>query len=357
MVQPVKQRAQWVDIAKGIAIFFVVWYHAQPLLRPESDISEGYRLLLTWWRQPVFFLLCGFFIKEEKLQAPFKYIKAKVNTTYRMLLNMYIPTILLHNVFLYIGWYDTMTDYSGKFVAHWSLADTSLGLLKTIFFMGREPIMGAMWFVYVLFLALCGYALISWSLKRLLGSGKRYEWVRFGVILSGCILACVLDNFFGINIPRFNITFIALWWIYAGNMLRSHLHVEFNRFPLFLAALAVYYLTSFPYGTTRSVVFLQDMLLNTISYVCALYVVCYIARQIERIPHLSNALAYCGRESFYVMALHFAGFKIVSHVLIMAGIPVPLAALSPETCGSLPLLILYISGGFLLPLLFIITVR
>ncbi len=357
MAQLERKRVQWVDIAKGTAIFFVVWGHVYPASLQTGNVSEASRLLLSWWYVPAFFMLGGFFIKEKVLLSPVKFIKAKFSSIYRLLLNVYIPSILLHNVFLYIGWYDTVTDYEGKAMTWWSLSETFAELLKAIFFMGREPIMGAMWFVYVLFLALCGYSLISWLLKKLCRTARQYEWTRFGVILSGCVFSCALDNFFDINIPRFNISFIALWWIYVGHMLRSRLHIEFDSLLLCLASLTVYYLTSFPYGTERWIVFAQDMLHNTLSYVCALYVVCYVAHQIKRLPHLADALAYAGRESFHIMALHFAGFKVMALLLLLTGIPTSLSALTPETHGDHWLITLYLLSGVLLPLAFLTLFR
>lgn len=31
---------------------------------------------------------------------------------------------------------------------------------------GREPILGAMWFVYALLISLCGYSIVSWIHKK-----------------------------------------------------------------------------------------------------------------------------------------------------------------------------------------------
>lgn len=31
---------------------------------------------------------------------------------------------------------------------------------------GREPILGAMWFVYALLISLCGYSIVSWIISK-----------------------------------------------------------------------------------------------------------------------------------------------------------------------------------------------
>ena len=40
---------------------------------------------------------------------------------------------------------------------------------------GREPIVGAMWFVYVLFMALIGLSIVSWLIKKLAKDERQYE--------------------------------------------------------------------------------------------------------------------------------------------------------------------------------------
>ena len=66
-------RQDWVDIIKGFAIISVVVGHIafnypDCRLFPVSDI-------IAWlWHVPVFFMVGGFFISDEKLQHPIPYI-------------------------------------------------------------------------------------------------------------------------------------------------------------------------------------------------------------------------------------------------------------------------------------------
>lgn len=110
----------------------------------------------------VFFLLGGFFIKEEKLIRPVSFIKGKIQSLYKLLLYFYIPAVLLHNVMMHIGWYDEVTNYGGKVMSLWKVGKTVKELGLSVCLAGREPILGAMWFVYVLFIALCGLSIVSW---------------------------------------------------------------------------------------------------------------------------------------------------------------------------------------------------
>ena len=196
-------RSQWVDIAKGFAILAVVLFHIN-YNYPDNRLFPVTALFGYAWHVPVFFLIGGFFIKEERLVQPVGFIKGKIKSLYRLLLYFYIPAVLLHNALLDIGWYDTVTDYGGKFMSYWSATQTLKELLLAVCLAGREPILGAMWFVYVLFMALCGFSLISWMVKKAFKDEQQYEWARLIILLGLCMLSCTASRLFDFTIPRFS---------------------------------------------------------------------------------------------------------------------------------------------------------
>ena len=67
---------------------------------------------------------------------------------------------------LNIGFYDTATNYGGKYMDYWGVGQFVKELVLVFLFAGREPILGAMWFVYVLLLAMIGLSVVSWILSR-----------------------------------------------------------------------------------------------------------------------------------------------------------------------------------------------
>lgn len=221
-----KKQIEWVNIAKGLAMMMVVIGHISYTL-PSCRLVPLH-ILITGWHVPIYFLIAGFFIKEERLRQPIGFIKGKFNSLYKLLLYFYIPAVLLHNVFLDVGFYDTVTVYGGKIMHYYSFGEMVKEVLLAIFMAGREPILGAMWFVYVLFLALCGFSIVSWGLKRFIKEESTYEWMRLVILLVLAIASCTATNLLGINIPRGNNTLIALWLIYCGYKLRNHFYVQFN---------------------------------------------------------------------------------------------------------------------------------
>ena len=125
-------------------------------------------VIISWlWHVPVFFLVGGFFLKDDKMVKPFGFIKGKIKTLYLPILYFYIPVTLLHNWFIDIGFYDTSIEYGGKMVNFWSISETLKRVVEAFFLAGREPALGAMWFAYVLFMALCYICLVTFCVNKL----------------------------------------------------------------------------------------------------------------------------------------------------------------------------------------------
>ena len=224
-----KSRITWVDIAKGIAIIAVVIGHIgyrwpNMVLIPLSDLCYGL------WHIPVFFMIGGFFLKEDRLLKPGSFVKGKIKSLYLPMIYIYVPVLMLHNLFISIGWYDLDVEYYGKFVTFWSLTDFFKHLAAALLCAGREPLLGAMWFGFVLFMALCILSFTSWAIKKVNEgrSPSTYELVRGLVFLSLAIISCTLTKLFGLTIPRFNNTFVAIWLLYVGMLLVQKVRIAFS---------------------------------------------------------------------------------------------------------------------------------
>lgn len=352
-------RQRWVDIAKGIAIIAVVLGHINynwpgGRLVPLSD------LLIWLWHVPVFFMIGGFFLKDEKLLHPNSFIWGKVKSLYLLILYIYIPVLLFHNLFIRIGFYDLNLEYYGKYVTEWGMIDFGKHLLAAVFFAGREPLLGAMWFVYVLFLALCIISVVSWLLKLIGGrwNEQMYELIRGLVFGALAILGCTLTQLFNFTLPRFNNTLVAVWLVYIGMLVVQKARLQFTN-PI--AALACG-LIAWHSATCRGGVNLVsndfgDVIVLTVTTIACLYVVCYLSKLIERTRVLSIALSDIGRNSFYIMGLHFFGFKIATLILNGFGGNYSLANLVPPVGANIALFFLYAFCGVGFPLVVVSIIR
>lgn len=222
-----KGRSLWVDIVKGIAIIAVVLLHIDYSL-PEYRILPIKPILGGLWHVAVFFLVGGFFLKEESLCKPVTFIKGKIKRLYLLILYIYIPVLLLHNVLIQIGFYDTTIDYDGKMVTWWGVGETTTQILMAICFAGREPILGAMWFVYVLFMALCLLSIISFIISRITKEEKKYESTKVIVLVIMAVISCTMTQLYSMTIPRFNNVFVAALLLHIGFMMKNRWGFSFT---------------------------------------------------------------------------------------------------------------------------------
>ena len=184
---------------------------------------------------------------------------------------------------------------------------------------GREPIVGAMWFVYVLFMALIGLSIVSWLIKKLAKDERQYEWMRGIALLATCIVAGILSNKYGLTIRRFSNTFTAMLLIYVGKIMYQKMKLSFdNGYLAIICGLIAFEVACMLGGVSLNGNEYKDILQLLVAAPAVLYIIMYIGKHIET-NFVGKAIAYIGKDSFYVMALHFVGFKLCSLSLNIAG--------------------------------------
>lgn len=347
-------RVAYVDIAKGIAITAVVLLHVD-FVYPKFSFINLSGVLGWYWHVPVFFLIGGFFLKEERLLQPISFIKGKLKSLYLLSLYIYLPATLLHNFFFKIGWYSPDVVYGGKIIDEWNLKEYFLGFIKTFLCAGREPIMGAMWFVYALLFALCGYSIISYIVYK-------FNWNKYVVpiiLLALQIISCVATNIYEITIPRFSNAVSVMLLLYVGQQLYGRLKFNFDNPYLFVTCIFIVYESSLltgPMGLAHNG--FEDVLHLTVGSTASLYVLCFISKKLEKL-RIGKIIEICGRDSFYIMGLHFFGFKLCTMLLMALGIvDGGLEYLkTPQLGDNVILLVIYTLCGVFFPVGFMFVFR
>lgn len=350
-----KKRSLSIDIAKGTAIIAIVLGHIAFEYPSSSLVSSGV-LLFGLWHVAVFFLLAGFFINDDQLVQPKLWFKKKFASLYLKILYFYIPAVLLHNVFIRIGWYSL--DSTELVIHTYSWINLVKQTVMTICLGGREPIVGAMWFVYVLFMALIGLSILSWTIRKVTKDDKQYEWMRFISLLAMCIIAGILSNKYDMTIRRFSNTFTAMLLIYIGKVMYQRMTLSFdNGYMAIACALVAFEVASMLGGVSLNGNEYNDILQLIVAAPAVLYIIMYIGKHIEN-NMIGKALTYVGKESFYVMALHFVGFKIGTMSLSCLGLGgANLRDLTPEVGSNVSLLLFYTAFGVGFPLVFMWVFR
>lgn len=285
---------------------------------PAGQLVNTRDLFIYLWHVSVFFLVAGFFIKEEQLVQPKLWFKKKFTSLYLKILYFYIPAVLLHNVLINIGWYSL--ESTDPVVHAYTTMDFVKQTLLAVCCGGREPILGAMWFVYVLFMALVGLSIVSWTVKRVAKNERQYEWLRFTLLLAMCVVAGIASNKYGLTIRRFSNTFTAMLLIYVGMQLYQRVKLKFtNGYMAVVCAIVAFETACMLGGVALNGNAYKDICQLLVAAPAMLYIIMYIGKRIER-NALGRALAYVGNNSFYVMALHFVGFKCCTMTLNLLNI-------------------------------------
>lgn len=339
-----KNHYKYIDIAKGLSIILIVFGHIQ-LSHTSYSIWQDFIFL---FHVPVFFMIAGLTVNGEKIKHTGEYIWKKVKTVYVKAMLFYLPCVWLHNWFCKIGFYNSALYGNDLKHSFYTVKDTLKQSILALLCAGREPILGAMWFVFVLFFALCGYSVLSGILGKLVKEERIYEELRTLLIWSAFVISAFLTNHYHFTIKRFSNVFAAIALIHTMYLLKKYRAVQFDSWLILLVAF-IGLLQNMEYGVVQMneniygnpVFLLSNAVFGT-------YLICFAAKKIEKF-RWSNLIAYCGKKSFYIMALHMAVFKIVTVVLmrvypstVMLGGDIPIVSKWRE-------LFIYLIAGVLLP--------
>jgi len=269
---------------------------------------------------------------------------------------LYIPVLLLHNFFISIGFYDPNIIYHGVYVVQWDVWYYFKKILLALLFCGKEPLLDAMWFVYVLFLALCGLSLLSYFAKKICRDKINYLSLRFFVLLLLVTVSCILTKVYDITIFRISCTITGMWLIYLGMLLRHYKKITFDNSQIAMVSALI----AWGAAITNGGLILVDNIYNdvislSITSCACLYVICFISRTISG-NVIGKVLKEIGKESFVIMAFHLIAFKALTLILFIFGIDERLGLTYPNV-GDSSLLLLYTIIGIFLPLLFVKMVR
>lgn len=341
------KRSLSVDITKGVAIIAIVLGHIG-FCYPSCELINTQNIIYGLWHVPVFFIVAGFFINDDKLTIPSLWFRKKFSSLYLKILYFYIPAVLLHNVLIKIGWYSLVS--TDPIIHLYSYVDFFKQTVFTVCLGGREPILGAMWFVYVLFMALIGLSIVSWLCKKITKNEQQYEGIRFILLLALCISAGILSNKYGLTIRRFSNVFTAMLLILIGKIMYRKLSF-YNIYIFIICALIFFEVACMLGGVALNSNSYKDILQLIVAGPATVYMIMYVGKRIEHLP-IGRALSYVGNNSFYIMALHFVGFKLCTITIQIVGLGgANLFDLTPQINKNIFLLFLYTVYGVGIPLL------
>jgi len=308
-------RQQEVDFIKGMAIMAVVLLHVSIVY--GNELARP--LLGGMWHVPVFFLVGGFFCydeKEESWKECWRFVKHKVWRLYVPATVCYIVAMACHNLFVHIGWYPLgqPSPSTGEPFTLWSAGEYVVQMAKALIGVG-EPVMGAMWFVYVLLFAHIGLKV----LKTLIGKG----WMLWAVLFALQVLSWYLSNVKDLTIPRVNNAVTAMFMLQLGGWV--YRHKEWGRKVWIVALALLVYVSSAVIcgGVVLNKNLYHDPVSLNITALAVLVLLYTLYRLLVKTP-LATAVASVGRHSYAIMAGHILGFYLCTSLLWLAYTHMPM---------------------------------
>lgn len=303
-----QKRVEWVDIAKGIAIICVVAGHAG-----NSMVTDFVYL----FHLSVFIFLSGYFYSEEFDEHPFRIFPKRLKKLYLMYFGYEVIFLLARGIFFRIGWYMDGALYSGNTISQLTGAGMLKELLKICIGMGREPLIGAMWFVVMLMMIQIMYVMM----RAVLAKVHMQKYATLAAILV-FIMACVLTRVW-IFIPRFTQALFGLVFYHVGFEYRKRDKTE-EVSGRILAVSVITAILLFVAGQMLpmgySVKAADYPVYFIITSLFGIFVVVCMAKCASGSGGGWKLLAIClkafGKHSFDIMVLHFCAFKIVSIMII-----------------------------------------
>ena len=218
----VRKRFDFLDIAKALTMFCVIWGHAD-----SGTNNPLYRCLFYAWTMPLFFLISGIVTKDAK-DSDFSF-KGWLNFLIKNLFALVLPFII---------WGFIFSNFNLPEMYH--LLYGSYEQIKIV------CAIGALWFLPSFFLArVMSYGILN--IENKIPFSDRILSLIFGIIsiVIGFLLPRVeIGYFFG-----FNISFMALGFILLGYAMKDIIHIFANQKWWLSLVLFIVFGISFYFGT------------------------------------------------------------------------------------------------------------
>ena len=341
-----RKRIEWIDICKGILIITIVLMHIDADFWVNNKFGIYINNLSSLYKVAIFFCVSGLTIKDEEISNTKKFIIKKIKTLWSKIIVFGSIAVVCHNALIKIGFYDINTNYAGKRMFFYDTNHIIKELIFTVVMANREIIIGPLWYANVLFMALMILAIVDKFAHVITKNNNDSRYVRFIITLILMLSSSFLTNILDFTIPRFNNSLSAVFLIDLCQLIYHKYHIQFNNWRVFTIFLIV--LLNLPFYGKLSLnnnYYLNPTYLIAVS-ITSMYILFFISKRVR--GGLAKMLSFFGRQSFYIMALHFFAFKIGTKFLLMFEIKGNVATITPYA-SNLPMMVFYLLIGLFIP--------
>lgn len=303
-----KQRIQYIDLAKGFCIILVVAYHVNKAL--HFNQFPLFWETLSVFRMPLYFFLSGLFFKEY--EGFFGFFLRKVNK------------LLIPFFFFYIVTSFALSNIMNLFGL--PVPDSeSLGVSGLWAFVYEKFSNGPIWFLLALFIVNIYFYVILVAVKQMTSNPN--------IVAAIVTLVCLGLGFFSVTFisGRYNLycfmdtAMSALPFFAMGYLFFRYTDILVpNRFDEFLpiVVIACFSFTFFVNGkcSYKANTFSLNPILQYVSGMTGTLGVVFLAKLLRDLPFVS----YWGRYSIMILVTHSLLIKVFAPVISKFGLPLPL---------------------------------
>ena len=285
------QRDTTWDAIKGIGIILMVVGH--------SGCPMYIRNFIYLFHMGLFFYISGKFLKVNRGGQIIDFLKRKVKGLYKPFVVWSIIFTVLHNLFYKFGWYNDI--YSIKQLV-WSVV--KVFAFKDV----SENLIGPIWFLKSLFFGSVLTYIICLIPKR---SVQMFIVIILYVVswyLGEHYLPYLINREIGIVIAIY-LGFLLKDWVPVCNKLHLILLILILSFSAFFVKIDVVGCIWGPLGALP--------ILTLLGVVFMFNIVTFIKNKFDIV---FNGLSYLGKQSIYILILHWTAFHILSSILVSCGI-------------------------------------
>lgn len=243
------KRIEWLDFAKGFAIFFVVFGHAVEYIFPENTGNNVAHIIIYSFHMPFFFMLSGIVFSDKKYSSFKKFFKKKFCT-------LIIPSYIFLIVPILIG--------RIKSVMNWgeSVPINKKSVIRTIL-QFRIEMIANYWFLPALFFAL----IIMWCVHRVFKSNTHRVIVSIFLAVIGAAYICVIAKPLPFSIDNAILVYV---FMEIGYQIKDKLTQIKGKYNIIIVVLALIWIVSavvnYKYFGEQSISLAYVTLLNPVLF-------------------------------------------------------------------------------------------
>jgi Fucose 4-O-acetylase and related acetyltransferases len=343
-------RVEYMDILKGLAIILVVMGHC-------SGKGEN---IIYLFHMPLFFIISGYFYKEESINRPIQFIKKRLKSLYLPFIKYEFLFLILHNIFIKINFYNSKANIPQQY---YTIHDFIVNSIRILFFDSTELLLSPFWFLTALFLTSILFFLISIVITKVISNNKREPVRALLVIILFFVGNYLTKHSININFSlngkeTFNVSLVALLMYYIGFLYKKYeKFIKMNIVCAGITIIVLYISSKFSLRIDMRVNMYPNLIMFVVNSVLGTYFMIYISKKISTLNYKLKLLKYIGLNTTAIMALHLTSFKIIGLLEIkIYKLPMYMLGNFGAIQGGGQWWILYTLAGVMVPILIVFTI-